>query len=279
MQPENPSSQDKKIKLISVSDINAWLYCPRKVFISKVLKIFLPPNRAMTIGILKHSILENFSKEEKKLVSQIDSNFDSLDLAFIYEDFIKNIAAKVFLENISLIDKFLIDRDDILKKILRDFSEDIKLRIISIKEAISKGFVKEEIWNNLDSVYISEVKLESQAIGLKGRVDRIKVSKKDNIIVPYELKSREDKIYHSDELQLTAYAMLLEPHYHTVIKKGVVEVGNNKQEIDITQENKDEVLKIADLIRNVETNEPPPILSNFNKCRNCDFKEECMKLK
>ena len=41
MQPENPNSQDKKIKLISVSDINAWLYCPRKVFISKVLKIFL----------------------------------------------------------------------------------------------------------------------------------------------------------------------------------------------------------------------------------------------
>jgi CRISPR-associated protein Cas4 len=271
-------SKKEKKQLISVSDINSWLYCPRKVFISKVLKIFLPPNRAMTIGILKHSILENFSKEEKKIVSQIDSNLDSIDLAFIYEDFLKNIAARVFLDNAKLIEKFLIDKDDILRKILRDFSEDIKLRIASIKKAMEKGFVKEEIWNNLDSIYISEVKLESEALGLKGRVDRIKVSREDNTVIPYEIKSREDNIYHSDELQLTAYAMLLEPYYRTVISKGVIEVGNRKQEIPITPENKSEVLKIADSIRNIESNDPPPILSNFNKCRNCDFKEECMKL-
>ena len=39
------------------------------------------------------------------------------------------------------------------------------------------------------------------------------------------------------------------------------------------------VCKIADLIRNVENNPAPPIQSNFNKCKSCEFKEECMKLK
>lgn len=269
---------EEKRKLINVSEINAWLYCPRKVFITKVLKIFQPPNRAMTIGKIKHSILENFSKQEEKLISQIDSNFDSIDLVFVYQDFLKNIAQKVFLENQEAINKFLIDKDDILKKVMGDFSEDIKLRVASIKDALAKGFVKEEIWKNLDYIYLSEIRLESEAIGLKGRVDRIKVSRSDNTIIPYELKSREDNIFHSDELQLTAYAMLLEPFYKTIIRKGIIEVGNTKKELLITQENKDEVLKIADLIRNIEGSEPPPILSNFKKCQYCDFKEECAKL-
>jgi CRISPR-associated protein Cas4 len=280
MIPEKPKSEkEKKAKLISVSEINSWLFCARKLYISKILGIFVPPNRAMTIGRIKHSIIENFSKEEEKLISKIDNNFDSVDLVFVYEDFIKNLANSVFIANKDSINQFLIDKDDILKKVLRDFSEDIKLRIASIRDALSRGFVKEELWKNLDSIYLSEIKLESDAIGLKGRVDRIQVSRKDNTIIPYELKSREDNIYHSDELQLTAYAMLLEPYYRTTIEKGIIEVGNNKKEIPITQANKDEVLKIADLIRNIKENSPPPMQSNFNKCRNCEFKEECMKLK
>lgn len=271
-------NNDKKKKLISVSEINSWLYCPRKLFITKVLKIFQPPNRAMTIGKIKHNILENFSKKEQELISKLDSNVDALDLAFIYEDFLKNISKNIFEENQQAIDKFLIDKEDMLKKVLRDFSEDIRLRIDSIKKAMNNGFYKDEIWKNMDTVYLSEVPLESEAIGLKGRVDRIRISKKDNIITPFELKSREEKIFPSDEIQLTAYAMLLEPFYNTQVKKGIVEVGNNKKEIDITRERKEEVLKIAEQIRNIENNSPPPILSNFNKCRYCDFQEECARL-
>jgi CRISPR/Cas system-associated exonuclease Cas4 (RecB family) len=40
------------------------------------------------------------------------------------------------------------------------------------------------------------------------------ISKKENTINPVELKSRESQIYQSDELQLTAYAMILEERYN-----------------------------------------------------------------
>jgi CRISPR-associated exonuclease Cas4 len=231
------------------------------------------------IGKIKHSIFENFSNEERKIISQIDNNFDPIDMAIIYEEFLNSIAEKVFVENREAIDRFMIDKEEILKKVQRDFSEDIKLRIASIKEAIKNGFSKETLWDNLESIYLSEIRLESEAIGLKGRVDRVKIERKNHLIVPYELKSREDNIFHSDELQLTAYAMLLEPYYRTVINKGVIEVGNKKQEIEITRANREEVLKIAEQIRNIEAIEPPPIQSNFKKCQYCDFREECMKLK
>ena len=265
-------------KLISVSDINSWIYCPRKVYLNKICGLKVGQNRNMAIGMIKHKILENFSKSEEKLISKFDENFDSIDLVFMYEDFIKNISKMIFIENQNLIEKFLIDPDDILKKVIRDFTEDIKLRVKTIKDAIQNGYTKENIWKNLDSIYLSEVQLESADLGLKGRADRILISRKDNSVIPFELKSREERIFLSDELQLTAYAMLLEHQYHQKITKGIIEVGNNKQEIEISESRRNEVLKIADEIRNLSDSFIPPIQSNFNKCRNCEFKEECMKL-
>ncbi len=265
-------------KLISVSDINAWLYCPRKVYLHKICGLQSGQNRNMAIGMIKHKILENFSKNEEKLVTKFDENFDSVDLVFMYEDYIKTLSKLVFVENLSLIDKFMIDPDDILKKVLRDFAEDIKLRVKVIKDAILKGHKKETLWKNLDSIYLSEIKLESEELGLKGRVDRILISRVDNSVIPFELKSREERIFLSDELQLTAYTMLLEHQYHQKISKGIIEVGNNKQEIEISEQKRNEVLKIAEEIRNLKEGNVPPIQSNFNKCRNCEFREECMKI-
>jgi CRISPR-associated protein Cas4 len=265
-------------KLISVSDINAWLYCSRKVYLHKICGLQIGQNRNMAIGMIKHKILEDFSKKEQGLVEKFDENFDNLDLVFMYQDFIKTISKMVFVENRTLIDKFLIDPEDILKKVLRDFGEDIKLRVKTIKDALNKGYKKETLWKNLDSIYLSEIKLESEELGLKGRVDRILISRKDNSVIPFELKSREERIFLSDELQLTAYAMLLEQQYSQKILKGIVEVGNNKQEIEISEEKRKEVLKIAEEIRNLNEGQIPPIQSNFNKCRNCEFREECMKI-
>jgi CRISPR-associated protein Cas4 len=272
----------EKQKIISVSDINTWLYCARKLFLVKVCGLKVSMNRNMAIGRIKHSILERFSKSEEALVSSITSDLDKLDMVFMYEDFIRQSANSVFIENMTMIEKFLIDKDDILKKVLRDFNEDIKLRVVSIKSALAGGFFGKDIWKNLDCMYISELSLESENLGLRGRVDRVQISKnaQDNPIIPYELKSREDKIFRSDELQLTAYAMLLEDFYKQQVKKGIVEVGNKRQEIEITDNNKKEVLQIVEQIRNFSNPDAPvpPIQSNFNKCRFCEFQEECSKL-
>ena len=266
--------------LISVSDINSWLYCSRKVYLSKICGLRTPPNRNMIIGKIKHNILEHLSKQEEKLVSQIDASHESLDMVFMYEEFIKRISEKIFADNMPMIDRFMIDRDDILKKVLRDFSGDIKLRVASIKQAISNGFVKENIWANLDIIYVSELPIESERLGLKGRVDRILISKKDNTVMPFELKSREERIFPSDEVQLTAYAMMLEDYYKQKITKGFIDVGNNRQEIEISEDRRAQVLKIIEEIRSIYEDNPqiPPMQSNFNKCRNCEFREECAKL-
>lgn len=262
-------------KTISISDITAWLYCPRKLYISKVKGIRQPLTREMLIGKMKHQTLEAFSKKEKELVVKIDKDQDKLDLVFMYEQFLKEITEKIFKENIRAVESFRINKEEVIKKIIGDFLEDIKLRVQNIKKKLGLGFFGEELWKNLDSIYISELSLESESLGLRGRVDRIEISRIDNNIIPYELKTRESKIFPSDEIQLTAYAMLLEDHYRKKIDKGIVEINNKKQELEITEEKKQEVLRLADEIRNMKENFAPPMLSNFNKCRSCSFNEIC----
>jgi CRISPR/Cas system-associated exonuclease Cas4 (RecB family) len=179
-------------RMISVSDINSWLYCPRKLYLQRICGLSTMPNRNLIAGKLKHNILENFSKNEEKFISKIDKDYERIDLAFMYEDFLKGIANAVFIENNALIDKFMIDKEDMMKKVARDFSEDIKIRIKSIKEKTAEGIFGSELQRNLDSVYISELKVESQELGLRGRVDRVLISRTTGEIIPFELKSREE---------------------------------------------------------------------------------------
>ena len=263
---------------ISISDISSWLYCPRKLYLTRVKGIKQPVNRAMIIGRIRHAILEDFSKHEKFFVKGIFKNYEKIDLVFMYEDFFKKIADKVFLENSTSIEKFLVDKQDILKKMLSGFSEDMKLRIESIKSGLNKGYFGKDLWDNLDSIYLSEIRVESETLKLRGRVDRIELQKNENNVIPYEIKSRDDRVFPSDELQLTAYAMLLEDMYKMQIKKGIIELGNKKHELEITEKNKSRVLQIADKIREMHKNPAPEMQSNFNKCSQCDLKEQCIGL-
>jgi len=261
--------------IISITDITGWLYCPRKLYIQKVKNIRQPLTREMQAGKMRHNILEFFSKREKELVTGIDKDLDKIDLVFLYENFIKEIANNVFIENTKAVEGFRIDKEEFMKKLMKNFLEDIKLRVTSIKEKLKEGLFKENLWNSLDTVYISELSLESENLGLRGRVDRVEIQKKENKIIPYELKTRDEKIYPSDEIQLTAYAMLLEDYYKIKIPRGIVESGSLKKEIPITEENKSQVFKIADEIRNLNKALVPPMLSNFNKCKSCMFNEFC----
>jgi CRISPR-associated protein Cas4 len=158
---------------------------------------------------------------------------------------------------------------------MSSFLEDIKIRVKNIKEKLTLGFFKENLWNNLDSIFLSEISLESPHYGLRGRVDRIEISKLNNSIIPYELKSRDQKIFPSDAIQLTAYAMLLEDHYKTNIPLGIIDAGGLKREVAITQKSKNDVLELAEKIRKMSEGIAPPMQNNFNKCKSCSLNQIC----
>jgi len=262
-------------KLINVSDISAYLYCPRKLYLSIVSGIRTPPNKLMIEGKLRHNILESFSKKEENLVKRITKDCPPEEFLLAYQTFLRDIAKEIFMKNNNMIEGFSVDRSELFKKILKNFEEDVMIRIISIKKGISEGFFGEELWKNLKPKYISEMKLESEILGLKGRIDRVEFN--EDKIIPYEIKSRDNKIFFSDEIQLTAYAMLLEDNYKKIIQEGVVECSGKKQKMEIKPENKSTVLEIAEKIRNIDSY-VPEMPSSFGKCAKCELREECLRM-
>ncbi|MBM3233529.1 CRISPR-associated protein Cas4 [Candidatus Pacearchaeota archaeon] len=258
------------MKIINITDITEYLYCPRKVYLKLVKGIKAPPSQRMINGMLRHKVFDIFNKNEKALVSSIKEKMSSSEIKKLYDNLISNITQETILLNKNLITKFNIDNKEFSISIKKTTEPEINLRISAITNTINSGFFGAELWRNLKPKYLTEYKIESFELGLRGRIDRIKF---EDGILPIERKSRE-KIFESDKIQLAGYALLLEKEFSRKVEKGIIEIMGKEEQVEITEELKSRVLEIAEKIRNlVEQNAFTP--SSFQKCENCEFKQDC----
>ena len=257
-------------QIISVSDITAYLYCPRKLWLAKIKGIREPPNRAMILGKIKHRALELFNLLEKDFIITISRKLEEKEIEETYKEIMRTSALQAFQENADMAERLSLYVTTFLAEFLPLTENEIKLRILPLLQAM-KLYSGREIWENLTPKYKVELALLSEELGIKGRIDRVSFTEN---ILPFELKTRgKDDVYKSDKIQLAAYALLLEEKYKQPVKIGIVEAGNKKQEIELTEELRNEVLEIAEKVRNLKEEFP----SNFSRCKNCSLKDECFK--
>ncbi len=263
-------------RLLSVTELSAYMYCARKYYLEKVKGLRQPANKAMTEGLIRHNVLEEFSNKEEKLVC----SFGSLKKPQVIEKFnalLELCIHKVFEENVNKIKEFEINVGELHNKIVDALQREILPRAETIDEAMRKGFVGEELWKNLEPKYVSEMILVSRNLGLKGRADRVLISKDE--ILPFELKTRvADRVWPSDEIQVTCYAMMLEEKFNTQISKGILETGNVRHFISIDDEKKKKVRNIILEVREVLEGRNLKYPNSFGKCRSCPWKKECEEL-
>ncbi|MCX6748908.1 MAG: CRISPR-associated protein Cas4 [Candidatus Pacearchaeota archaeon] len=254
-------------KLISITDITGYMYCPRKLWF-KLQGFKEPPTQKMISGFLKHKAFDIFNKNESIIVSSINQKIKQEEIKKLYQNNLLEIAKEVLVNYDNQAKSFGINEQDFLKQILKISEPEIKLRIESISQSLEQGFLGKELWRNLKPKYLSEFEIISSELGLKGRVDRVKLQDE---IIPYELKTREE-IYESDKIQLAAYALLLEQEFSKPVNLGIVETASQSQEVILDNNLKNKVLELAEKIRNLAE---PSLPSNFNKCQNCSFRKEC----
>ncbi len=258
-------------KIINVTDIVSYLYCPRKLYLKLVKGIKEPPNKKMISGFLKHKIFDLFNKNERVIVSSIKENLKKEQIIALYNHHLTNLTLKLTKTYSNMIKTFDIKPEDLLKETL-DFSQkEILLRTNSIKNALNLGFFGKDLWRNLKPKYLTEFEIISYNLGLKGRIDRIKF---DETIQPYEIKTR-DKIYEGDKLQLAAYSLLIEEEFGKKVEKGIIETKIKQEEIEISEQDKKKVLEILEKIRNMTS---APFPKNFNKCRSCSLRKQCFEI-
>lgn len=256
------------MKLINVTDITGYLYCPRKLWL-KLNGVKEPLNSKMVLGIIRHKIFDSFNKIESSIVSSLEKAEKNY-IKNAYFSVLEKIISEVHSSNFNMAVNFGISKELVSESVMELMQREISLRIRSILEIMGKGLRGKELWRELKPKYLTEFEIISPELGLKGRVDRVRVG---NEILPYEIKSRLE-IYDSDKIQLSAYALLLEKEFNKKIDKAIVEAMSKQQIIEITPEMKSKVLEIAEKIRNLSE---PQFSSNFAKCNKCALKDVCFK--
>lgn len=272
---------------IRVTDIVDYYYCPRKIYIKKVLNIKSPDNDKKILGSIIHDIFDFLNDNEKNILINIKDFLEFDSIYRLYEDFISKQIDNILERYMDRIKKLNMDIDKIKVRVLSDIGKEIEFRVQNVYNFIKNNDVYGiELVYNLDPIIYSEYDVYSNKYDLAGRIDRLEVHKNEKIMIPYELKTGFFQKEHI--IQLYSYYLLLKDEFkykNFDIPKGILLYtrDNYKKEIDFKdryflKRNINLILSAIDSIYEMIYNKKDPGLNtDKNKCLKCEFFNICYK--
>jgi len=265
---------------ISVSMLSTYLYCPRMLFLQKVLAVEEPLKENLVLGSLRHEIYDLINKSEEKIVASIMEKMQYSQLLSTYKACYSKILKEKIIKNKPKIREVNLDIVDVFKKTWPLILNEAELRAKNIFDFIVKHNVYgNELWEKLTPKIISEKSIESEKLQLKGIIDRIEMH--EDGYIPIELKTGKmpkEGVWLGHRIQIAAYAMLIEENFNTNVKEGFVRYldTNETRQIAINPFMKEEIIDLTKEIQNLLKNqEIPNYCENRNKCVNCGLRSTC----
>jgi len=265
---------------ISVSLLSSYLYCSRKLFLEKVLLLEEPPKESIVLGSIRHETYDNINKKEEEIVTSIKEKATLEIIQELYKKEYLKILRKAIANSKKRLEEIKINMLDAYKKSFPFIMEESIIRAKNIFSFIEeKNVFGKELWEKLTPKIISEIRIESDELRLKGIIDQVHVY--DNRYVPFELKTGRtpsDGVWPSHRIQIAAYSLLLQERFNKEIKEGFVVYLDTKEKrrIAFNPFMKQEVKQIVDeIIKLLESKELPNFCDNENKCRKCGLKQTC----
>ena len=265
---------------ISVSLLSGYLYCSRKVFLQQVLMIEEPDKESVVLGTIRHETYDGINKNEQDIVSSINEKINMNDLEKLYQQKYLEILRKSIVKNKKRLDSLNLSMMSAYRYSFPFIIEESKMRASNIFNFIEQNNVfGEELWEKLTPKILSEVRIESDELKLKGIIDQVHIY--DNEYVPFELKTGkmpQDGVWPSHRVQIAAYSLLLQEKFQKNVKEGFVHYldANEKRQIVMNPFMRDEIKALVDeVIALLEKRDIPDFCENKNKCRNCGVKETC----
>jgi len=268
---------------ISVSMLSTYLYCPRMLFLQKVLAVEEPPKESIVLGSLRHEIYDFINKSEQKIVTSIREKIQYIQLLSAYKSCYSKILKEKIIQNKAKIRDVNLGIVDVFKKTWPSILNEAELRAKNIFDFVLEYNVYgSELWEKLTPKIISEKSIESEKLQLKGIIDRIEVYGGSSYI-PIELKTGKmpkKGVWPGHRIQIAAYAMLIEENFNTNVKEGFIRYldTNETRQISINPFMKEEIIEltreIQDLLKNQEM---PNYCENKNKCVKCGLRSTCHK--
>ncbi|MFH1506643.1 MAG: Dna2/Cas4 domain-containing protein [archaeon] len=265
--------------MISVTLLSSYDYCQRKLFLERVLKLWVPMKDAMLKGTIRHEAYENINKIEEKIVTAVKKpeGYDKL-----FEDY-KKEHAKILRESIikrkSELKELGINLPELFKKTWPLVILESQERAINLANSIKKyKVVGKELWEKLTPKIESEMQLDVPDLKLKGIIDQVAIY--PNEAVPSELKTGSAPmrgIWPGHKLQIGAYMLMLETKGYNVSEGFVkyLDLNESRQVLMNPFLKKDIFTKRDAVIELLESKDLPTICENKNKCASCSLKKWC----
>ena len=265
---------------LSVSMLSTYLYCPRMLFLQKVLELEEAPKEALILGSIRHETYDLVNKNEENLVVKISKSANFPYLLQLYKQANSRLLRNVIIKNKSRLKEVNVNLLDAFKKNWKSLQEEAESRALNIFDFIEKHDIYgKELWEKLIPKINSEFKVESDALQLKGIIDQLHIY--ENQYIPIELKtgkSPRDGVWPGHRIQVGAYALLLEEKFNIPIKEGFVHYldAREKRHIDVNPFLRDEIRNLIKEVQElIENRNLPEYCSNKNKCKSCSLNSAC----
>ena len=279
----NTSSSDQAAnyaQIIPVTSLSTYLFCKRKLFLEKVLKIYVPVKEAAILGSIRHYCYEKINKIEETLVKSIQPGETLEQIESRYNAIYSNILKQILIENKYNLKRFNLGLVGQHNKIFPLLKNESKIRAKNIFNFIKeKNIYGQELWNNFTPKIQSEVNITSNTLGMRGIIDQVEIY--PHTVIPVEFKTGKTPdtgIWPNHRIQVSAYMLLLEYSHNQPISKRYVYYFDklDKRKIISNPFLKDEVLALRDkVIETITGKELPDFIDNKNKCNACNLKEKC----
>ena len=265
---------------IPVTSLSSYMYCSRKLFLEKVLKLAEPPKESLVLGTVRHGFYEEANNMENGIVTSIEKIHGFNEIFDIYKMmYIEALRCSIEI-NQKRIRSVNLEVSSVFSEMLPKILTEARLRAENVHLFIASNNVfGEELWNILTPKIKSEVRVESESLMLKGIIDQMHIYPEG--CVPFELKTGKmpkEGVWPGHRVQIVAYSMLLEEQLNQPVKEGFIrylDMGIERQ-VSINPMMKEEVKKItSEVIELMESRELPEFCSNKNKCLSCGLKKDC----
>lgn len=211
--------------MVSVTDLSAYLFCPRTLYLRKVLKVVPPPREVMVKGTVKHGIIDLMNRREQTIVTSVRRFTSYPEVYHTYKTAYGKLLRMLILNNHQALATVGINDQEMFRvawpMVLRETEERAQHLFQFMK---ANQIFGEELWDRLEPKIKSELAITSDKLQLTGVVDQIRIY--PDKIVPYELKSGkippEGEIWKSHKVQLTGYVLLLEESFGRPIAEGII---------------------------------------------------------
>ena len=221
----------EKERLISVTDISAYRFCIRALYLKLVLGLREPVKPVMVLGGIRHKVYDEANKREGDIVKQITGEMNRQCILGLFSGAYKEVLHESVsgysrqLENIGM-NSASVESQLEPAVLSQAHSRADEIITFSSKAKLSG----EALWAALTPKIITELRVNSKKLRLKGVVDRIEVY--GNEYVPVEIKTGRtpsEGVWPDHRMQLAAYMLMLNDKFNVNVKEGLVKYVTTDQ--------------------------------------------------